>query len=174
MNNTTVSTVLCPLCENSYFWVHALPVLQTSWLIGTYFQALYWYITEKSNSTESTDHFRGVKMLNYNRGPRPHKSNLPNHPIWSPTTPYVPLFLWWLTPIPLSPVWHSSPLVVPFHLVYMQQKSSPLNIQSFFQSTTEPHCYILPPFIWKSFSSTKYRLFFRNSLPKWYYIWWIV
>lgn len=43
MNNT-----LCPLCENSFFLsVYCiLPVSQTSWLIGTYFQALCWYKRE--------------------------------------------------------------------------------------------------------------------------------
>lgn len=103
-------------------------------------------ITEKSNSTESTGHFRRVKMLNYNPGPRPHKSNLTNHPIWNPATPYVPLFLWWFQPIPLSPMWLSSPLVSTLssckyaagnssNTALGEANRSSLNVQSYFQST---------------------------------------
>ncbi len=47
MNNT-----LCPLCENSLFWVHVVPVSQTSWLIGTCFQALCWYNREIQSHRE--------------------------------------------------------------------------------------------------------------------------
>ena len=166
MNNT-----LWPQCENSFFLsAYTSSITNKPTYRYIFFKASA-DITVKSNSTESTGHFRRVKTLNYNRGPRPHKSNQPNYPIWSPATPYVPLFLWRFPPIPLSPVWLSCSTLssckyaagTAGRAALTEANQSPLNMQSFFQSTTGPRCYMLPALIWTSLTSTKNRLFIQKN-----------
>lgn len=154
MNNT-----LWPQCENSFFLsAYTSNITNKPTYRYIFFKACA-DITVKSNSTESTGHFRRVKTLNYNRGPRPHESNQPNHPIWSPATPYVSLFSWLFPPIPLFPFWLPPPCSSLSSCKYAagtggraaltEANQSPLNMQSFFQSTTGPHCYMLPALIWQ-------------------------
>lgn len=74
-------------------------------------------ITQKSNSEDTTRHLRWVRIVNYNPGPRPNKSNQPSHPFGGPASQYVPLFVWWFPPILCLYSWTVFPfLFYPFIL----------------------------------------------------------
>lgn len=76
-----VNNTLCPRWENSFFLSAHTSRITVKLTYRYVFPSSALIQREKSNSAGSSGRFGQVKMPNYNRGPRPHKSNPPSHPI---------------------------------------------------------------------------------------------